>query len=76
MATIISKLKTGFPDDNRLSVVRTLSDTDLMKLLTYVYNTGYGNGHHHTVEGYYTHIYYADIEEYHKDIIEDVLNDR
>lgn len=43
--------------------------------LTRLYNTAYGIGHEHTVEGCYTHIYQQDMDSYHEDVVSEWLED-
>ncbi|WP_333497530.1 hypothetical protein [Kluyvera sp. CHPC 1.2972] len=38
-----------------------------------LYNYGYMNGHHHTVEGYFTDIHRSDIDTYHSDVVEEII---
>lgn len=40
------------------------------------YNQGYLQGHKDTVEGGYTHIHPEDMNEYHADIVAELLNER
>ncbi|HDL7750872.1 TPA: hypothetical protein PXP51_003271 [Yersinia enterocolitica] len=40
-----------------------------------LFNYGYGSGHHHTVEGYYTDIHRSDITTYHDDIVGELVED-
>ncbi|ELO4690820.1 hypothetical protein OGV59_20760 [Citrobacter sp. CK187] len=40
-----------------------------------LYNYGYLNGHHHTVEGYFTDIHRSDIDNYHSDIVEEIIDE-
>ncbi|HEN3491680.1 hypothetical protein [Yersinia enterocolitica] len=40
-----------------------------------LFNHGYGSGHHHTVEGYYTDIHRSDITTYHDDIVGELVED-
>lgn len=41
-----------------------------------LYNLGYHTGHEHTVEGCYTHIYECDMDEYHDDVVADILKEQ
>ena len=47
----------------------------LEKVVVRLYNLGYHSGHEDTVEGCYTHIYEADMDEYHDDIVADILRE-
>jgi hypothetical protein len=47
----------------------------LEKVAVRLYNLGYHSGHEDTVEGCYTHIYEADMDEYHDDIVADILRE-
>lgn len=40
-----------------------------------VYNMGYHNGHHHTVEGTYTDVHHNDMDSYHEDVVQEILED-
>lgn len=40
-----------------------------------VYNSGYHAGHHDTVEGGYTHVYPQDMDDYHEDVVIEILED-
>lgn len=42
---------------------------------TRLYSTGYHAGHHHTVEGEYTHVYRQDMDSYHEEVVEEWLTD-
>ena len=50
-------------------------NTALEKVAVRLYNLGYHSGHEDTVEGCYTHIYEADMDEYHDDIVADILRE-
>ena len=45
------------------------------ELAVYLYNSGYGSGHNDTIEGDYADIHTQDIEEYHDDLVEELLED-
>ena len=47
----------------------------LEKVAVRLYNLGYHSGHEDTVEGCYTHIYEADMDEYHDDVVDDILRE-
>lgn len=76
MSTIVENLKSSRNDGNTLLAVRSLSDEDLMKLMVYMFNTGYHYGHHATVESNFIDVHRSDMEYYHSDVVDDVLNDR
>ena len=46
----------------------------LKPVMINLYNQGYNAGHHDTVEGGYTYVYPVDMNEYHSDIVENILN--
>jgi len=46
-----------------------------MEQITTIYNSGYGSGHHATVEGFYVHIYTEDIETYQSDVVEELIEE-
>ena len=45
------------------------------RLITHIYNCGYKSGHNDTVEGCYTDILEQDMDTYHDDDVETVLNE-
>lgn len=47
----------------------------LKSLSVKLYNYGYLNGHHHTVEGYFTDIHRSDIDSYHSDVVEEIIDE-
>ena len=49
-------------------------NTDLSKaLLVRLYNAGYKAGHHDTVEGQYTDIFEVDMDSYHEDDVDEII---
>ena len=40
-----------------------------------LYNSGYMDGHHDTVEAVFTDIVQSEMEEYHLDVVEELLGD-
>jgi hypothetical protein len=42
-------------------------------LLVKLYNAGYKAGHHDTVEGQYTDIFEADMDSYHEDDVDEII---
>lgn len=46
-----------------------------LPLFCRVYNSGYHAGHHDTVEGGYTHIYPQDMDDYHEDVVMEILEE-
>lgn len=40
-----------------------------------IYNKGYGSGHHDTVEGGFADIFPQDMESYHEEEVEEILNE-
>ena len=40
-----------------------------------VYNSGYHAGHHDTVEGGYAHVYPQDMDDYHEEVVMEILED-
>lgn len=51
--------------------MKTLTKEDVIE----IYNAGYSQGHHDTVESQYTDIHREDAREYHSDVVEDILKD-
>lgn len=47
-----------------------------MRLFIHVYNSGYHAGHHDTVEGTYTDVLPVDMDNYHDDIVSELLANR
>lgn len=47
---------------------------ELIRLCTYFYNQGYKDGHYDTVESDYTDIDAEDMETYHTDEVNEILN--
>ncbi|MEE8308395.1 MAG: hypothetical protein V3R81_14095 [Gammaproteobacteria bacterium] len=45
----------------------------IMPLMVWLYNQGYGSGHHDTVESCYTDVLPAEMATYHDDIVIDLL---
>lgn len=52
-----------------------MNQENLIKLLCFIYNSGYQNGHHHTVESYFTDVHYNDFESYHEDVVVELLEE-
>lgn len=50
-----------------------INQETLIKLLCFVYNSGYLNGHHQTVESCFTDIHFNDLETYHEDVVSEIL---
>ena len=46
-----------------------------MRLLCRIYNTGYHAGHHYTVESGYTDIHASDMENYHSEEVQEIVED-
>lgn len=46
-----------------------------MALLIRIYNTGYKAGHHYTVEGGYADIFECDMETYHAEEVEEMVEE-
>ena len=46
-----------------------------MTNLVHIYNSGYLSGHHDTVEGVFTDIYYNDLGAYHEDEVAELVDD-
>jgi hypothetical protein len=42
-------------------------------LLIKLYNAGYKTGHHDTVEGQYTDIFEVDMDSYHEDDVDEII---
>lgn len=57
-----------------------MSDSDqpvdrLRRLMIRLYNAGYKAGHHYTVEGGYVDVFDCDREEYHEDVVEEIVQE-
>jgi len=48
---------------------------NLKKLLITIYNCGYHAGHHDTVESQYVDIFSCDMDSYHGEVVEELIND-
>jgi len=51
----------------------TFKVADWRRILTHVYDAGYHAGHHDTVEGGYVDVYPCDMDTYHEDIVEELV---
>lgn len=52
-----------------------MNQENLIKLLCFIYNCGYQNGHHQTVESCFTDVHYNDFENYHEDVVIELLEE-
>jgi len=43
--------------------------------INFIYNLAYSAGHNDTVEGSYVHIVHEDLDDYHRDIVEELLEE-
>lgn len=43
--------------------------------LVHMYNQGYNAGHHDTVESYFSPVLQVDIDEYHSDVVREIVNE-
>ena len=61
----------GFKSRHKRAMKNT---TEVSKaILVRLYNSGYKAGHHDTVEGQYTDIFEIDMDSYHKDDVDEII---
>ena len=60
---------------NKSAVMQLLSTPGILPILTQIYNTGYGSGHHDTVENCYTDVLPVDLDSYHSEIVAELMNE-
>jgi hypothetical protein len=56
-------------------VSKPISD-EMMRLLVSVFNSGYMRGHCETVDGEFTPVNPLDWEDYHRDLVEEIMEER
>ena len=55
--------------------MRKFTNSDFMKLLIHVYNSGYHAGHHYTVEGGYVDVHPNDMDSYHEEEVKELVSE-
>ena len=74
-AQLVAAMRNNLPDF-LTELTRLRDENKAMKEFgVLMYNHGYMNGHHHTVEGYFTDIHQCDMETYHEDVVSDIVED-